>query len=417
MGTAIFLGMPPANIRQWIIDHPPTPAEEPDPVDSSAWGQVVAALENCTPDQFNGDTLAYTGSDATLTAFALGSGVSDLKYKVYSANDPVNTTWINMGFNATVPEYVKYRRTVGSGFKHVWVKSMKSGLLAPIAVGDAVYTRTYDAAAYDNTYTAVDGETVTAVAGEFKYGNNYKTGDGAYDARFAVPTSITTAKGTYDFCGYNFCLNAQAILNVEGQNTLLWSGDPDAWEGTNDWSQAKFRAWLNTAGTVDGMRFNGESGAAYTGLYSRLLANDGFMKNIAKAVNRTWVYGDFRSGKTLDANSCEHIADKFWTLGNGNVNCTNTEYYGTTFFYDNLYDTFRCSLITEDQVYQPNDSRIRFTMNTDGTTSSSAGYWWLRSASADDGMDAGCVYGDGRVYYYVVCNDFFSGALPACLIG
>lgn len=60
----------------------------------------------------------------------------------------------------------------------------------------------------------------------------------------------------------------------------------------------------------------------FKGLYSRLLANDGFMKNVAKAVNRTWVKDDFISGKTLDENQCEHIVDKFWLLGNGNVNCT-----------------------------------------------------------------------------------------------
>lgn len=46
------------------------------------------------------------------------------------------------------------------------------------------------------------------------------------------------------------------------------------------------------------------------------------MKNVAKAVNRTWVHGNFTSGKTLDENQCEHIVDKFWLLGNGNVNCT-----------------------------------------------------------------------------------------------
>jgi len=43
MGTTIFLGEPPAKIKKWIIEH----SEQPDPVDSSAWGQVVAALENC----------------------------------------------------------------------------------------------------------------------------------------------------------------------------------------------------------------------------------------------------------------------------------------------------------------------------------------------------------------------------------
>ena len=245
MGTSIFLGMPPENIKNWIIEHGPEPSDVPDPVDTTEWGQVVAALENCTSGQFDSSTLAYTGSDSLLTAFNLGSGVSDLKYNIYSSSDPVDTTWINLGFNATVPEYVKYRRAIDGGWKHVWLKSLKSGLLAPIAIGDKVCLRDYNESTYDNDYYET-AEVVTAVAGSFNYGNN---------ATFSVPTSITTAKGTYDFCGYNFCLNSQPVLSVEGCISCIWSGDPDTYTGTNDWSQATLRKWLNTAGTVDGMRF------------------------------------------------------------------------------------------------------------------------------------------------------------------
>ena len=61
MAVQVFLGQPAAHIKQWMIDHPPKPPEDPDPVDESSWGKLVAALENCTPDQFNG--LNYTGTD------------------------------------------------------------------------------------------------------------------------------------------------------------------------------------------------------------------------------------------------------------------------------------------------------------------------------------------------------------------
>lgn len=38
MSVQVFLGEPPARIKQWIIDHPPKPPEDPDPIDTSDWG-------------------------------------------------------------------------------------------------------------------------------------------------------------------------------------------------------------------------------------------------------------------------------------------------------------------------------------------------------------------------------------------
>lgn len=125
MLVQVFLGEPPAHIKQWIIDHPPKPPEDPDPVDTSDWGKLVAALENCTPDQFNG--LNYTGTNELLTQLAVGAGAT-VKYKIDDIN-PVDTTWINLGYNASIPEYVKYRRAIGSDWKHVWVPSRKKRTL------------------------------------------------------------------------------------------------------------------------------------------------------------------------------------------------------------------------------------------------------------------------------------------------
>jgi len=147
MAVDVFLGEPPPAIKEWIIAH--AGGDTPDPVDTSDWGQIVAALEECTPSDFNG--LSYVGSNTLLTSLAVGSAV-DINYKLNGTN-AVPTRWLNLGYNASIPEYVKYRKTAGTGYKHIWVKTMKAGLLAAIAVGDSTYTREFDAAIADFTYT------------------------------------------------------------------------------------------------------------------------------------------------------------------------------------------------------------------------------------------------------------------------
>ena len=99
--------------------------------------------------------------------------VSGVNYKI-SDSSTVPIAWKILGYNASIPEYVKYRRAVGDGYKHVWVSSVKSGLIAPIAVGDFARTRTYDLTTGDYDWSAdADSEAVTAVGSStFAYGNN-----------------------------------------------------------------------------------------------------------------------------------------------------------------------------------------------------------------------------------------------------
>lgn len=79
-------------------------------------------------------------------------------------------------------------------------------------------------------------------------------------------------------------------------------------------------------------------------LASKFQSEDGFLRNIQKTVNRTWVHEDYRSEVTLDSNYCEHVVDKFWLLGNGNINCSGQD-SGTTYLADGSYDTSKFSLI------------------------------------------------------------------------
>lgn len=51
-----------------------------------------------------------------------------------------------------------------------------------------------------------------------------------------------------------------------------------------------------------------------TGLLSRL-PDTTFVDAVIPTVNRTYV----------DANQCEHVVDRFWLLGVGNVNCKGSD--------------------------------------------------------------------------------------------
>ena len=128
--------------------------------------------------------------------------------------------------------------------------------------------------------------------------------------------------------------------------------------------------------------------------------SDGFLKNVSRAINRTWVHSDWDSICTQDrdSNNCEHLSDKFWTLGIGNINCTG-QYSGSTYFQDQNYDTSKFASIFNPSVdlNVSNTPRIKYIMSTDGTTGSSAVHWWLRSAYSNDDCDVGGVNGDGYI--------------------
>jgi len=201
MSTSIFFGKAPANVLKWIVEH--SAHEDPDPVDTSMWGQVVAALEDCRPSEFNMANLTYTGSNSILTAFAVGS-TKPIAYDITGSGSTVNAQFMNLGFNGSIPEYVKYRRAVSGGYIHCWVKSTGAdGMLKEIAVGDATYGRTYDSTAKANTYADASAP-IEAIGGStFTYGNN---------CTYSVPTLITAGGKDYAFCGYNITLNSRETL-------------------------------------------------------------------------------------------------------------------------------------------------------------------------------------------------------------
>lgn len=405
MAVQVFLGQPSARIKQWIIDHHPKPVEDPDPVDLTPWGQLVSALENCNPSDFT--AMDYTGSDASLINKKVGTGLT-VKYDIASDGNLVDTTWINLGFNASIPEYIKYRRAVGSGWKHIWIKSMKSNLLAPIAIGDQVYVRSFDDESGMHTWTAVEGEVVTAIDGTFTYGNNTPYGI------YSVPTSITTAKGTYAFCGYNMTLNSQALLRFgEGSMnndvfTMLYF---DSNGGYNRYATTQIRAILNSkTGTCPGWYYDTdwtvEGDFTANSVVLKTTSDNGLLQNITNTVNRTWVHGSLRSAAILDENNCEHVVDKFWLLGSGNIANGGTDNLNGE---DNKYDS------TKFMQFNSNASRIKYIMKTNGSVGGSEDDWWLRSAASSSDNYVGYASWNGTMDYHSAIS--YRGCSPAFQIG
>ena len=117
-------------------------------------------------------------------------------------------------------------------------------------------------------------------------------------------------------------------------------------------------------------------------------------------MNRTWVHLSWRTDQAVKV---ENYVDKFWLLGEGNVNGN------TSFLKDDEYDTSKFT-----DIFTNNSSRIRKLMKEDGTKGS-AYSWWLRSAYSDDSRFVGFVFGSGEAYYSVAGS--YNAVLPVCLIG
>lgn len=184
MATEIYLGEPSQRIKDWIIAHsqPPAPVE-PD----TQWKNMVLALESGQYDDSNPMTLDGV-------SLAPGSALSDVNYVVEDGRDPVQTTWIVLGYNKEIPEYVKYK----NGDERVWVKSNTgaNGQLAPIVADAVVYTRSWDEATNEEFWTEC-GAVTSVGSSAFTYGNNC-----TYD----VPTTITANGKEYTFAGYNITI-------------------------------------------------------------------------------------------------------------------------------------------------------------------------------------------------------------------
>lgn len=137
-------------------------------------------------------------------------------------------------------------------------------------------------------------------------------------------------------------------------------------------------------------------------IFAKFAADENLMRNLSKAVNRTWVYGTAPTGVAVDSNNCSHVADRLWLLGNGNVNNSGEYVYpsgSSDYLKDDQYDTSKFSgkFYPYDNYGVANASRVKYKVNSDGSTGSSAWNWWLRSANSNNDNNVGYVNSTGNV--------------------
>lgn len=148
---------------------------------------------------------------------------------------PVDTDWIVLGYNKTVPRYIKYRRTNESTGNYEYIfassvddstttmqfkdlgentvfedKEIVTGTLMErgIGIGCRVYTRTYDERETEWTYKPSEF-TISNVSDEtFIYGSG--------DYSYSVPRTITINDKVYDFHGYTMTLQPKSCLRTNG---------------------------------------------------------------------------------------------------------------------------------------------------------------------------------------------------------
>ena len=347
MGVEFFLGEPPAHIKQWIIDN--SQPSNPDQPSLGFWEQIVKNLET----EPSCEKKAITSTDKLVAGVlpSVGSTIP-VQYKIDANGDAVSTEWMVLGYNSSIPSRVKYV----NGNNVVYVATTSGGLLAQIAAGTSVYS---------DKITETSSGIVASVGSEpFVYGNN---------CTYTVPTTVTVDGVEYSFAGYNMTIQSRAIL--------ITKYDGDIWNKIafhrntpyrNDWASSEIRDWLNTNGTVasatwftDGNSQRPNVTGVIDGFLGRL--SDTFLNSVCPTVNRTWVFRNFVSGKTLDENQCEHVVDRFLLLGFGNVN-----YNGYNSKSDVQYDTSIFSDIFTENTTISKD-RIRYQMSEDGGVSSVAG--------------------------------------------
>lgn len=480
MTTPVFLGNPPPKIRQWIIDHyAPQPSVQQtlryyndsttaSPIDvvgtlrasdlgELVWESYSRSLENFQ-DSVIGEQLPAVGSTI------------QVPYKVYDAGNFVMTPWQVLGYNGSIPEYVKYI----NGNDKIFVRSVEENqssdnyqLLKSSFVGSPTYT-----CDDEGTFTA-DGKSVASVGDSgFTYGATNSTyGTTATEAgSYAVPTSITVASKTYLFAGYNFQIAPMYLLPVmHSDGTILYHQQFDSERGyyncgQNDWSTSMSRSWFNDSWSViqdrcEQQQWNDKDWSNYKtgpikGMVDRIESGSGsFFSHVMPTVNKIWTfkwnsasdgsqydlrYRKDKSGNNITSSSpyfdvtkaktdgkkyleqidtstwLEHCVDKFWFLGFGHVNYNNSSWA------NGKYDTCTFSSIFTSTT-QSSSSRIRNLMNVDGTNSAVARSWRLRSANSDtanyhDSIYVGYVYNGGIVSSYDAYYTDYGAMLPACTI-
>ena len=362
----VFIGKPPQGIKNWIIDNIPY------------WTKFGRWIK-----KFDTTKLPAVGSYVTVP------------YKVDPEGDAINTEWQILGYNKSIPSRIRYM----NGKDEIFVPTMIGNELSVIGEGTPVYSGK-EAVDTIGTLDDVSEEIKVNPGNEIDgvghtYGNN-----NPYDA----PESVKFNGKEWNFAGYNATIMSKYGLAAKFEGNLYVYSQFDS-QVHNDWKTSEIREWLNGTEAVSTQRWYRSSRSSYTtgtitGLLGRL-PDQNFMKNIISTVNRTWVHSSWRDG-TEDSNGCQHLADKFWLLGEGNVNGNNS------YLEDKKYDTSKFT-----NIFTDDNSRIRKYMNEDGTEGS-AYVWWLRSACSDS-ISGGAVGESGSVGFSYAYYE--RAVLPLCLIG
>lgn len=434
--TNIFLGEPPANIKKWIIEHTPT-----------AWDTIVEKLENFdTTKTIAAQKLPEVGSGIT-TKYIVCDGYNDgsqfvqclTKQSVMdnlSKIAAIDTPWIVLGYNATVPKYIKYK----NGTERIYVASIDDsiadfGLLRPIVAGCKVYIRSWSESSLCNVFTDTGSVVASVGTGTFTYGQtNSDWGTTATAAGgYSAPAEIVVNGKTYQFCGYTMTMQTQHLLcsSKDGatvtESTCAYSYSTSTTSGKNRWGDSYMRAFINSKVGHNEIAYPTRvtptsNMLAYSNSLGLKLAKDtDFLKHCAPTVRRNFVHSSWQSdadiaGK-LDANNCEHTANDFFLLTNAAVNCMDV-YNNNKYVHGNDFEEFAIfsSVYKENTAYNVISTyRLKYTFaDINGMPSASAAIWTLTSSYVDSAGYVATVNASGSVGYSYACIAY--GLSPACTI-
>ena len=208
------------------------------------WGTLLGHLEDYPSDS----ALLPNAGDAITVKYLIDDFYTDSSTNTYrltltreslisalekdTANwNVTNTTWRILGYNKSVPQYIKYRRTADDGtydYKYVssvndTVQSFDFILLngttvskqvltgdlylktSGISVGDQVYSCEYDGI-LDKPVYKKESYNISEIPSEY---GNFTYGD--YNT-FSAPMKIVANGYEYDFCGYTMTIQPQDLL-------------------------------------------------------------------------------------------------------------------------------------------------------------------------------------------------------------
>jgi len=341
----IFLGQPPANVKQWIIDHYGK---------KSAWDALTEKLESFDvtatpqsqglPEVGSALTTKYMVCDGYMNG---GTFVQCLTKQSVMDNidriDAIDLPWIVLGYNGCVPQYIKYKN--GSNYMYVSSvddSSASGGVLRAIAAGCKTYSRSWSDIELRNVFTDT-GKTVSAIgSGTFKYGQtnaNWGTTETTAGG-WTVPTSIIVDGVEYAFCGYTAVLQSQYGMgsSTDGvqvtESTCAFSYNSSTSSGKSRWGDSHMRTYLNSRCGHNEITYPRVTPTANmlgfsNGIGLKLAKDTDFLKRCPPVVSRNWVHANWTSGVTLDSAGCEVTTNDFILLGNAGVNCIdNSLYYG-----------------------------------------------------------------------------------------